>query len=1013
MAQSGDLEPEPGLFGTNLRWREARGLVAVLCLPPWLFAAVLFLLRLAPSPQDVLGWITAVAAGPAVWGAFISAVVDGRTLLNRPKEDGTARRSWLAELRLPPTPPVQVVQGDQIEAAAVATRSGVVNQGDGNVVITGTMGDVHLHHGDTYALPAGPQADAASLRQAYLNRILEETQTLQLAGVDPEAARDGARQTGLKLSAVYTALMTQQTEQAERGAEPAPAAVDRAFPDREVRRLSAVALLDRDPKLALLGDPGSGKSTFVSFVALCLAGEALGRTDANLALLTTPLPQDEAARRDRDEKPEPQPWRHGALLPVRVVLRDFAARGLPRAGQGATGDHLWRFIMAELGDTLADYAPHLKRELRETGGLVLVDGLDEVPEADERRMQVKQAVQGFARDFPRCRFVVTSRTYAYQRQNWKLPGFSEAVLAPFSPAQIEQFVDGWYAHLAVVRGQHAEDAQGRATLLKEAIRRSARLAELAERPLLLTLMASLHAWRGGNLPEKREELYDNTVDLLLDQWERPKLVRGPDGKPVLEPESLSEWMRVDRAAVRKLLEQLAFEAHREQPTLTGTADISQERLVNGLVRLSDNPDVKPGRVIEYVRDRAGLLVARGVGVYTFPHRTFQEYLAACHLTRLDFPDEVAELILADGERWREVALLAGAKAGHGVTMAVWDLAEALCCGAVDVQGDNAHYLAALLAAQALIENGALTSISERNRPKAECIRGWLRALAERGALGPVDRAAAGAALAVLGDDRPGVRLRPDGLPDIAWCEVPAGEFRVGSESDRLALGQETPQHEVRLPAFRISRYPITNAQYEAFVQDGGYTESWRRCWTGAGWEWKGQRTRPNQFGGVYDLPNHPVVMVTWYEAVAFCNWLGTKLGTTVTLPSEAQWERAARGMDGRTYPWGEKITPEHANYDATGIATTTAVGIFPKGANPETGVLDMSGNVWEWCRTKWRENYEAKPDDALEGNARRVLRGGAFFNIARSVRCAARFRNDPNFALRYDGFRVVASPSHS
>ena len=99
-------------------------------------------------------------------------------------------------------------------------------------------------------------------------------------------------------------------------------------------------------------------------------------------------------------------------------------------------------------------------------------------------------------------------------------------------------------------------------------------------------------------------------------------------------------------------------------------------------------------------------------------------------------------------------------------------------------------------------------------------------------------------------------------------------------------------------------------------------------------------------------------MVTWYEAHAFCNWLGEKLGMAVALPTEAQWERAARGTDGRRYPWAGELTPDHANYDRTGIGTTTAVGIFPKGANPETGVLDMSGNVWEWCRTKWRENYK-------------------------------------------------------
>ncbi len=133
---------------------------------------------------------------------------------------------------------------------------------------------------------------------------------------------------------------------------------------------------------------------------------------------------------------------------------------------------------------------------------------------------------------------------------------------------------------------------------------------------------------------------------------------------MVQQPSLAEWLRTDRAAVRKLLDDLAFEAHRDQPDLVGTADIPQTRLVSGLMALANTPDVKLARVIEYVCDRAGLLAVRGAGGYTFPQRTFQEYLAACHLTGASFPDEVAELTLADGECWREVALLAGAKAAR-------------------------------------------------------------------------------------------------------------------------------------------------------------------------------------------------------------------------------------------------------------------------------------------------------------------------------------------------------------
>ncbi|MEI2693127.1 MAG: hypothetical protein V9H69_26765 [Anaerolineae bacterium] len=109
------------------------------------------------------------------------------------------------------------------------------------------------------------------------------------------------------------------------------------------------------------------------------------------------------------------------------------------------------------------------------------------------------------------------------------------------------------------------------------------------------------------MPEKREELYADAVDLLLDQWESPKVVRNAQGNPEIQQPSLAEWLRVDRTAVRSLLEELAFEAQRDQPDLVGTADIAQQRLVDGLMTLANNPDVKPKRVIEYVVERAGLL----------------------------------------------------------------------------------------------------------------------------------------------------------------------------------------------------------------------------------------------------------------------------------------------------------------------------------------------------------------------------------------------------------------------
>ena len=428
------------LPGTNLTLGEALRLLLLLCGPPWLFAVFIILTRLAVPPATALEWILYVAAGPAAWGAFISAVADGRTLLGRPREPDTPRQPWWQVIHIDDhSTRSEVVYGDRIKGKDVATHGSAMAKNHSVAVV-----------GDGNTIVMEPPTDPTPLREAYLNRVLEQTRTLQLTAVDRKAAQDPTADTGLALAAVYTALMTQQPEQAM-------PSMPKRLEDREPQRLSAVAMLNREGKLALLGDPGSGKSTFVNFVALCLAGEGLDRPDANLALLTTPLPVE---KEDREQKSKRQPWRHKDLLPVRVVLRDFAARSLPPAGQPASGDHLWGFIAAELGVTLGDYAPHLKAELQEKGGLILLDGLDEVPEAEDRRGQVKQAVMGFAADFPRCRFVVTSRTYAYQKQDWKLPSFAEAVLAPFGWGQIAAFVDHWYAHLAAVRGQNPEDAQG-------------------------------------------------------------------------------------------------------------------------------------------------------------------------------------------------------------------------------------------------------------------------------------------------------------------------------------------------------------------------------------------------------------------------------------------------------------------------------------------------------------------------------------------------------------------------
>ena len=219
-------------------------------------------------------------------------------------------------------------------ATAVAERG--VSAGDvGQSVVTGDENVVISTSHVTYQqAPADPgQIDPGALREAYLSHVLDEHNRLLLGGIDPKSVT--ADKERLRLSAVYTALLTESREE-ERLHDQAQRRDDI---QKETRRLSAVEQLNQEQHLVILGDPGSGKSTFVNFAAVCLAGEALGQEELNAGLLTTPLPAEEERRPwdEAEEEPAPQPWDHGALLPVCITLREFAARGVPPAGHEGDG----------------------------------------------------------------------------------------------------------------------------------------------------------------------------------------------------------------------------------------------------------------------------------------------------------------------------------------------------------------------------------------------------------------------------------------------------------------------------------------------------------------------------------------------------------------------------------------------------------------------------------------------------------------------------------------------------
>jgi serine/threonine-protein kinase len=179
----------------------------------------------------------------------------------------------------------------------------------------------------------------------------------------------------------------------------------------------------------------------------------------------------------------------------------------------------------------------------------------------------------------------------------------------------------------------------------------------------------------------------------------------------------------------------------------------------------------------------------------------------------------------------------------------------------------------------------------------------------------------------------------------------------------------------------MGRYPVTVQEHRQFVEAGGYRD--KQFWRAGGF---GESTAPGAWDEQLQYPNRPVVNVSWYEAAAYCAWAG------VRLPTDEEWERAARGAEGREYPWGnEEPDPNRANYDEGKVGAPTPVGLYPKGATPE-GIMDMAGNVWEWTADWYDED--------------RSVRGGSWFDLSRGLR-AARVRGRPVVRCDYVGFRCV------
>ena len=778
-------------------------------------------------------------------------------------------------------------------------------------------------------------------------------------------------------------------------------AASRGAPIEDAARAEAEAVprvaqrLTETTRTVLLGEPGSGKTWTIMRV---LVSHALAW-----------LAADSAARR-------------GLPIPVFVPLREFSGhRGSPDG----------RFVAESFDDFLArqfhSLVPIREVLLRQDRVVLLLDAFNEMPRhvpGDEAR-DLGAELLAAIRDVRT--FVLSCRKHDYRNELSHLPGLAQLELQDLDPPKIhaviaarfggpeadmarrlwqaiggsETLLAAWGKAVAGGHTQgfwerdwrppypwedadvHFEDVERRAV---RDLHEGSRLMHLARNPFRLGLLTKTYI-KDREIPPNRAALFEKLIgQLLAAEAERVKPLLRP------WPEGRDGEVRTAMAAVALTMQSASRTALPRAPLEEAIAGTAAADLLDAALGANILTDLE--------------------GELAFDHQLFQEYFAARTVLPLLERDEPPDALFAQGEGWWDP---------H-----VWRETFHILAEHVDEAQAGRERVARWLAPFSPEVALDVATQDDAGPDAYEALSDPLRdvlAAAARARLSEDHPYGRNAAYRVLGrlhaDEREGVGVTVTdedvALPDIAWCNVPAGPFVYQDGEPR------------ELPAFDIARYPVTWRQFQSFVDDpAGYSN--KDWWEAGPAEPPGT---PKDAG--WPIANHPRERVDWYEAMAFCAWLTARLrkrkvlprDKVVRLPTEVEWEKAARGEMGFEFPWEQMsagdvdYTPGSANVRETwehervgryALGRTSAVGAYPACRSPY-GTFDMAGNVWEWCLNTDSGKEGIERGGHADPRVLRVVRGGSWNLVLRSARASFRDGGFPGVRDVSQGFRLVcASP---